>query len=382
MTGELCAAGFARRSDDYDQELAKCRSETVPDNLNRLMVDKALALGTADVLTPQERCLMAALLAHLDISKTATDDTSVWPSTERLCRLLAIAPSSLRRLKSSLEDKGFLLRRYDQRNRPLKDGSIDLKPFLLKVSQLCEELGHTEKAIRDDRQSRHHERNDQRSDVIAHPLNHERPYRNPPQQTFVSSDTDLLEEGGVCSLTKALLPDVFGPAVNVNDEIAHLRAQSVTLLGDERAPRLLSWAERRHGKRAALALAVAAISPKIRDRAAWLGWFATTTNPVDLEGSAEAILKARPKAIPAAVCEPGSMRDRVLTAFKEVAGEEASASYLSQASLALEGATLVVTAPTRLAQNRLDGAYQSALMRAAEAVGASAIAVRRAPRRC
>ncbi|MEO1043481.1 MAG: hypothetical protein AAFX52_14465 [Pseudomonadota bacterium] len=374
MTGELCAPGLARRSDDYDQELARCRSEVLPDNLNRLMVDKALALGTAELLTPQERCLMAALLAHLDISKTATDDTAVWPSAERLCRLLAIAPSSLRRLKSSLEEKGFLLRRYDRRNRPLKDGAIDLKPFLLRVSGICHDLGHTEQTLRDDRQSRAHERNDQRADVIAHPLTTKRPYRNPPLETFVSSDTDDLEEG-VCSLTKALLPDILD--TNVNDEMGKLRSCATDLLNDERAPRLLSWAERRHGHRAALALAIAATNPKIRDKAAWLGWFATTTSPVDLEGSAEAILKARPKPITWAVSKPGSIADRAVTAFQSRAGEGPAASYLSQASFCVEQGTLVVSVPTRLAQERLDASYQSAMLEAAMAVGAASFRVDR-----
>ncbi|MEO1658457.1 MAG: helix-turn-helix domain-containing protein [Pseudomonadota bacterium] len=376
MTGELCAQGFARRGEDYGQELLKCRSEHVPDNLNRLMVDKALALGTAETLTPQERCVMAALLAHLDISKTATDETAVWPSAERLCRLLGIAPSSLRRLKASLEEKGFLLRRYDQRNRPLKDGAIDLKPFLLRVPEICQELGHTEQQIRDDRQSRHTERNDQRAEVIAHPLTLKRPNRNPPQETFVSSDTDDLE-GGVCSLTKALLPDVFGPSVNANAERGYLRTQSTKLLDDERAPKLLSWAERRHGKRAALALAIAATNPKIRDRAAWLGWFATTTHPVDLEGSAEAILKARPKTLPKVMHDPQSLAGQVVGAFQERAGEEAASSYLGQASFDLKDGLLTVSVPTRLAQKRLDEAHRDAMLEASQAVNAASYRVER-----
>ncbi|MEM6748620.1 MAG: helix-turn-helix domain-containing protein [Pseudomonadota bacterium] len=377
MTGELCAQGFARRSEDYDQELARCRSEAVETGLNRLMVDKALALGTAETLTPQERCLMAALLAHLDISKTAGDATAVWPSAERLCRLLAIAPSSLRRLKASLEDKGFLLRRYDQRNRPLKDGAIDLKPFLLRVPEICEALGHTERQIRDDRHSRLEERHDQRAEIIAHPLGGERPKRNLPRETFVRSDTDDLRMEDVCPLTKALLPEVFGSGVNVNGEMDELRARSAELIKDDRAPRLLSWAERRHGSRAGLALAVAATSPKIRDRAAWLGWFATTTSPVDLEGSAEAILKARPKPMPQGNHPPGSLADRFVTAFAAKAGEEPAASYLSQASFKLKDDQLVISVPTRLAQQRLDEAYQNAMMDAVEAVNAASYRVER-----
>ncbi|MEM7741657.1 MAG: hypothetical protein AAF225_12750, partial [Pseudomonadota bacterium] len=216
----------------------------------------------------------------------------------------------------------------------------------------------------------------QRAEVIAHPPTDERPYRNPPQQTIVSSDTDRWE-GGVCSLTKALLPDIFGETVKVNEEMVHLRSHAVDLIKDERAPRLVSWAERRHGGRAALALAIAATNPKIRDKAAWLGWFATTTNPVDLEGSAEAILQARPKPIVWAASKPGSIAERAVAAFQAKAGEGPAASYLSQASFTVEKETLVVSVPTRLAQERLDASHQSAMREAARAVGAASFRVER-----
>ena len=49
---------------------------------------------------------------------------------------MGISEASLRRYKASLENRGYLIRHYDRRNRPLEKGAIDLAPLLQQISTL------------------------------------------------------------------------------------------------------------------------------------------------------------------------------------------------------------------------------------------------------
>lgn len=370
MTISSCpSSGIAKRADSYDATVAACRGARPDAGLNRLMVDKALALGTAELLTAPERCLMMALLAHLDIAATAGGATAVWPGAGRLCALLGIGQSTLRRLKSSLEEKGFILRRYDRRNRPLRDGAIDLKPFLLKVPEILAALGHTEDLVADRRRALAAERADAGADMGASPPETERPIEETfPEEISERAGSDE-EDRGHSSLAEAerIMPGVAdGPA----DTAARL-------FGPSRGARLWRWARQRRGEDAILALAVAAKSPHVRDRSAWFAWYATHAGAFDLAGCAAAIPSAPGGGGTARVEAPFRP---LADSFAREAGPEAAYSYLSDASFeAGEGGRLCVTVARRTAHARLCGALRPALERAARTHGFASCTVRLAP---
>lgn len=357
MTMKLCRKpGFAKRAEDYEETVSLCQSTRSDAGLNRLMIDKALALGTAQDLTPQERCLMMALLAHLDVQGTAADETAVWPGAGRLCTMLDIADSSLRRLKGSLEQKGFILRRYDHRNRPLKKGAIDLKPFLLKVPDLLASIGHTISKDQTGTEARYAERCEHRPIESAHPPKVERVYKRNPPTEISERTTSEIRKDDVAVLAEALLPSVT----------SNPDGHAIKLLGERKGPRLWSWAKRRHGERAALGLAVASTNPKVNDPAGWFGWFATTSTEVDLEGLGESLLRHRPSPLPA-IEDP--LVVQLIDGFAKEAGHAAATSYLAQAEAVASEGTLYLAPAGQTAKHRLAARFDGELSTAAEGLG-------------
>lgn len=360
MRQSLCPQpGLARRGETYPETVEACARSGPDPNLNRLMIDKALALGTGDALTAQERCLMMALLAHLDIAATASGDTAVWPGARRLCTLLGIGESTLRRLKGSLEEKGFILRRYDRRNQPLRGGAIDLRPFLLKVPQLCNAIGHTESLIAADRATLAGERYDHVPDESAPALNCERAIRNPPVQTSER-------------------PPEVAEAVEAAERIcpglpADPETHAEQILGGRKARRLWPWALRRHGEAACLALAIAGHDPRVKDPAAWFGWYATAAGEVDLLGIAERLAEKAKRAAPIeAPADP--LAAELMRRFAERAGEAPALSYLGRAVVETQGDMLTVRTTGRTAAERLSR-HAHAMKEAASALGFSAIRI-------
>ncbi|MEM1381212.1 MAG: hypothetical protein AAGH41_11390 [Pseudomonadota bacterium] len=367
MTDGLCAKpGFAKRAETFDEVAAFCSENRTELGLNRLMIDKALALGTASLLSAQERCLMMALLSHLDIQETAANKTSVWPGAGRLCRLLEIGESTLRRLKASLEEKGFLMRRYDRRNRPLRDGALDLKPFLLKVPELLAALGHTEELLSAERAASWSDRDALVPNQSAPPPNSERAIiETLPEEISERSSIECDEVTGNSETLRT--------ASLLDPQLAKRPAQAASrVFGEGRGSRLWSWAERRHGDRAVLGLAIATCHPKINNPAGWFGWFATTSADVDLEGMAYSILQSRPKAI-APADDP--LLARLMDAFAEDAGRDAALSYLSSAQIVPVQTTLTVTVPSTMARRRLRERFGGALAKAAQALGFETVEV-------
>ena len=366
MTPQLCPQpGVARRRDGYEDQLIQCESEAAASTLNRLMVDKAIALGTGDSLTPQERCLLMALCAHLHIEGVAAGKTAVWPGAARLCQLMGIGESTLRRLKGSLEEKGFLLRRYDQRNRPLHGGSLDLKPFLLKVPEILAAIGHTEDALRAAGERKAAERADIDPTMGAQVLDTERATRNPPidisERSLIgdqeAEDADYeahLPMTDASERADQLLPGVSTNPIKVAEE----------LFGAKKAARLWDWAQKRRGVEAHLALAVAAKNPAIRNPEAWFGWYATTTVEVDLDGLAAAV-----PTEPAIQVPSDPVLSRLFDAFAARVGEGAASSYLSEAKLSDEGTHIVVNPANRIVARRLAERFADDLVEAGRDAG-------------
>lgn len=364
MTAQLCPKpGLARRGEGFAEEVERCRKNHPRADLNRLAVDKALFLGTSGLLTPQERCLMAALLAHLDIAETAAGHTAVWPGAKRLSSLLGIGESTLRRLKASLEDKGFILRRYDNRNRPLKEGAFDLAPFLLRVPELLETVGHTDATVRSRRSYQMAERSDC-LDLSAQEPDHERPTRNPPIQISdgVSpesrKDSKRDDSGLDTARTIFALPAEAEPPVIW----AHLEGVATDAFGPGHAKRLLVWAKKRHGWRMATALAVATRHPDIRDPRAWFGWYATTAEDVDIEAMAKGLSSPDPdpKLPDWGEDDMGALG----RAFARLAGDGAAKSYLAGVGLTSSRDGIDILCRSRLARTRLLDRYRDPLAKA------------------
>lgn len=363
--------GIARRHDGYDDEMTRCETTRVSASLNRLMVDKALALGTGDLLTAQERCLMMALCAHLHIEGVAAGETCVWPGAARLCRLLGMGESTLRRLKGSLEEKGFILRRYDHRNRPLTGGSLDLKPFLLRVEELCAAVSHTEATVRKERESLAHERYDHRPELSARASFSERATRKTqiqtserPHQPMAAGEGKATTPISACDSAIVSKAEAIHPGISADPSKAAAEA-----LGEKKGRRLWSWAERRRGPSAILALAIAVKSKKVKDPEAWFGWYATSAGEVDLEGLASTVSEAPKKA--------SGPRDPVLAQFAEAfattAGEGPALSYLSAGSAEKRDGVLLLRPASRMAAARLAERHADDLRRAAAASGFRAV---------
>jgi hypothetical protein len=379
MTGEPCLKpGWARRSEGYEASRRACAVDDPIPDLNRLMIDKALALGTAGELTPSERCLMAALLAHLDISGTSAGQTCVWPGAARLRTLLDLGDSTLRRLKAGLEEKGFIMRRYDRRNRPLPEGAIDLKPFLLRVPNILAEMGHTEAVLRSYRSDAAKEWCEEPPKESARAPADERPTRNPPSHTpvrHVGEDkpgvdpaSEDLRLAGRLHRPLAALPS------HTEEREAAIAATAETILGRSRGRKLFAWAQRRHGDTAVLALAIAAENPKLRDRAGWFGWFATSADTPDLAGNAEALLaasKTRTTREPLPQPEPPDERFRgFFDIFEGLTDRGVVSSYLAGSKLQGEPCgPLTIHLATRTAEERLRQRHWKALGLAATEAG-------------
>ncbi|NNU14705.1 hypothetical protein HK107_00020 [Parvularcula sp. ZS-1/3] len=368
MTAALCPKpGLALRAEGYEETARACENANPAPDLNRLKIDKALALGTAEELTPQERCLMMALLAHLDVQATAYGETSVWPGSARLCGLLGMGESTLRRLKGSLEEKGFILRKYDRMNRPLKGGALDLKPFLLRVDKLLAGIGHTENDERSRRDDLHSERYDHRSNKSTKAPTAERPIGNLPTQISERTPEPSATGKSTSPSPEEEAAERILPGITQDP----LKA-AASILGEKKARRLWDWAERRHGSSSLLALAIAGKSKRVRDPAAWFAWFATSAQDVDLEGLAAEIASA-----PVPIMQSSDpLVARLQTAFAESAGEGAALSYLSRAEIIEVDDRLEVRPTGRLAANRLQTLHHDALQRASRQLGYSAAIVR------
>jgi len=362
MTVQICPKpGLAKRPQGYEDQLIQCRNEQAPTAINRLMVDKAIALGTGETLAPQERCLLMALCAHLNLEEVAAGKTAVWPGAARLCQLMGIGESTLRRLKGGLEEKGFLLRRYDHRNRPLHGGSLDLKPFLLKVPKLLACIGRIEATIKDARARHLAERADGTTELSAQPPESERAIRNHPTDSSERSlvcdfeNTDSRAEGmAVLEIADSLMAGISGNPLAVARD----------MFGTKKAARLWDWALKRRGAEAHLALAVAAKSRTIRDPEAWFGWYATTTAQVDLEGLANAV-----PVQPIIEAPKDPTLQRLLDAFALRVGEGPARSYLSQARLSEKQDHVVLYPANSMAARRLTERYADDLSVAAVDAG-------------
>lgn len=134
LTDDGYRPGFAKRIAN-----PKVFSRKLPQNLAAYDVQQAIALGLPS-LSPQERALLQFYISFLNLKKLSEGKTSVWPSNQLTCTLLGISVQTLRRYKGLLEHKGYILRRYDRKNRPLKHGAIDLAPLLCQVRDLLNDI--------------------------------------------------------------------------------------------------------------------------------------------------------------------------------------------------------------------------------------------------
>lgn len=371
MTGSVCPKpGLAKRADNYEDHLALADRQTGHPELNRLKVDKALALGTADELSPQERCLMMALLAHLDIAATANGKTSVWPGSRRLCALIGVGESTLRRLKGSLEEKGFILRRYDRCNRPLKGGALDLSPFLARVEELCQAIGHTDReigsAVKKDRSERH----DYRPKLSARVPANERPIRNTQQDIHKRSPLLILQGTKPPKQSEEETAEFLCPGITEKP-----LAKASKLLGERKAKRLWNWARQRHGKTAYLALALATTDQSIKNPEGWFGWFATSSKDIDLrEQITKLTIQMRKNAPPPTSDDP--LHSALLSRMADDVGLDASRSYLSGAKISSgEGGRLLVRTSSRIAKQRLITRFAPVLEQSAKDMGFAGIEV-------
>lgn len=188
-----CRPGFAKRTLDP----TTC-SPSIAINLTAYEVQQAIALGLSH-LTAQERDLLQFYTAFLNLTHLKDGKTSVWPSSRLACKLLGISAATLRRYKASLEHKGYLLRRYDSRNRPLEQGAIDLAPLLTQVKGLLKNIQKQYEAQKAYYHSLSEESDEGSSvqEVSAYPLTREHhKHINSINSFFVPKTRDKRQEEG------------------------------------------------------------------------------------------------------------------------------------------------------------------------------------------
>jgi hypothetical protein len=114
--------------------------------MTRIDLDRLIVWAAQDV-SLQARLLLCFYATHLSIGGIEQGMTAVYPGQARSCAFLGVSPASLKRYKRELEDAGYILRRYDNRNRPLQDGAIDLRPLLTRKEELMAKIAQTDQKL-------------------------------------------------------------------------------------------------------------------------------------------------------------------------------------------------------------------------------------------
>ncbi len=305
-------SGFAKRATNSFKV-----SLEVPTDLKAYEVQQAIALGLPD-LSPQERDLLQFYSAFLNLTYVGDGKTSVWPSNRLACTLLGISVPTLRRYKASLEHRGYITRRYDRKNRPLKQGAIDLAPLLCQVRGLLKDIQGKFNA----QQSYYHSLEEESSmeySESAHPLTIERhkhinsinsssvpiaPGKKTKDRKSNSSVDPILSILAVRELigkSEALsshFADVDWSDINAS-QIWELLDQSVRELFASSARCVQAWdrAKNSFGNQAIELLVVSLEDPKVKDGAKFLVFMAFKwRGELNLKPNLKRLLEIRKKS--------------------------------------------------------------------------------------
>ncbi|MEL7491704.1 MAG: hypothetical protein AAGJ73_13385 [Pseudomonadota bacterium] len=407
-------SGLARRSEAF-KTIAARGGAYQGQPLSRLDLTRAAFQGTPE-LSDGARCLLGFYLSHLDTTRLGEGSTSVWPGNAAAGAALGKKDSTIRRLKGELEHAGFLIRKYDRRNRPLDGDAIDLSPFLAQTPDILRALdernaarrGAWKEARRPDQETQAAiDKSDERrrSILSGDPPEFERlnstginpdsclgfedfgerePADSLPPPSAVSMAKQQLLDAKVLakaldlspSLTAALDPD--GGGICPQQAAHRIWAALPGLFPDDSAGSIghtFLWCAKRHGAKSFLFLAVALEDPTAKDRRKLFGWFATHPEQIDLTRNI-ARIRHKPKPIDPADDTPKLPADPFEREIAEIIADEMGApaynSWLAPQSVrfTVKGDHRVrIEHESKIARKYLIERYGSALARAAERLG-------------
>jgi hypothetical protein len=130
--------GFAKRSETFeDQVLPTARTWRWSPEVTWWRVQDAVLQGGAWELTETERRMLMLYLGRVNQERLEQQsDAGVWPSEGWMQRRLEVDPRTIRRARRSLEAKGWLVRDYNQANRPNGMHAVDLAPTFARLEEM------------------------------------------------------------------------------------------------------------------------------------------------------------------------------------------------------------------------------------------------------
>ena len=144
--------GFARRAENFDDVCNLAIQWEYQSGLTCARLKDAIAVGTP-TLNMGERCVLAAYATFLNQQSLERSMAYVWPSAKLIARLLGCSESTVRGYRKSLEAKGFMVRDYNQANRPAGKESLNLAPTAARLEELeAHELAARD-AVREEREA-------------------------------------------------------------------------------------------------------------------------------------------------------------------------------------------------------------------------------------
>lgn len=413
--------GIARRFDNFE-ETAKRGGAYQGMPLSRLDLTRAAFQGTPD-LSDGARCLLGFYLSHLDTTRLGEGATSVWPGNAAAGDALGKKDPTIRRLKGELEEAGFLIRKYDRRNRPLDGDAIDLSPFLAQAPAILRRLDERsaerraawDEARRPDQDTKAAVA---QSDLAAESILSGNPLKNERlNSTLDLSDSclgfdDFGEEGrgdsipppSAISAAKQRMLDakVLAKALDLSPALrSALDPDGGGVCAEQAAHRIWSalpklfpadsagsishtflWCANRHGAKAFLFLAVALEDPSVKDARKLFGWFATHPKKINLSRNL-ARIRHKPKRIEPTDNKPNLPADSFEREIAEIIADEIGApaynSWLAPQSVrfTVKGDNRVrIEHESSIARKYLIERYGGALARAAERLGYSGYTVK------
>ncbi|MEM6415414.1 MAG: helix-turn-helix domain-containing protein [Pseudomonadota bacterium] len=318
--------GFAKRHSNFIEVTRDGEAyDGVP--VTRLDMMRAIAQGLPD-LSDGARCLLGFYISHLDTTRLSEGRVSVWPGNAAACEALGKKDPTVRRLKNELEKAGFIIRRYDKRNRPLEGDAIDLSPLLVQIPSILSDIemraNARHAAWQDAKQANKSSRRSQGSLTNKPKLSGEALEKERLNSPFKKTDSCInfdrnkkarrLKKTSLWNIplaTKTTLDD----QKTINDALAlssKLKAaldpegqgispkqaaksiwSSLPKLFPEDAANSINhtflWCAQRHGAKAFLYLAIALEDPTTRDPRRLFGWFATNPDKIDVSRNLERI---------------------------------------------------------------------------------------------
>lgn len=247
--------GFARRTASF-AALVETTARAKAPGVTTARVT-GLVLNGARMLTPELSYGALALLARLcefvyDSDRWATGQVIVTPGNSRLAAIFATSERTVRRFLQELEDRQWIIRRYNQANRRSDLAGIDLRPVAARLEALRQADAALTESLRAERQ--------ERAEEVAQEV--------PPTRTDLSARED--ESVHLNSLTRNPLrinPVQAAPQLDeqVREMVSLMLAASPTL---QRALTPLELMELSEGASAPLALVplVRAVSWLVRNR--------------------------------------------------------------------------------------------------------------------